>query len=258
MEFIKNILKRTPVYRVFKNYRNKKLVTQWTKRDQKMLDFYSQFASHGDLIFDVGANTGNRTKIFLKLGMRVVAIEPQDECVDLLRLGFGKNKNLTIIQKVLGSSEGEAELMICNVNNLSSLSQDWIETVKSSGRFSDYSWENKKLIPMTTLDRLIELYGLPSFIKVDVEGFEHEVLLGLSEPVNFISLEFTPEFADSTFKCMEHLESLGNVLFNFSLGESMRLALDNYVTSKEMCDILDGYKNDINVYGDMYCRFVKG
>ena len=69
----------------------------------------------------MGANVGNRTKIFLKLGVEVVAIEPQDQCVNILNSLFGKDKQLTIIKKVLGSSVGEAELMICNANTISSL-----------------------------------------------------------------------------------------------------------------------------------------
>ncbi len=137
------------------------------------------------------------------------------------------------------------------------MSTDWIEAVKSSGRFSDYAWEAKKIVPMTTLDQLIELYGIPTFVKVDVEGFEHEVIAGLSRPLNYISLEFIPEFIDSIFRCIGHLESLGEVFFNYSMGESMQLALDKYVTSEEIKDILNGYKHDSMVFGDVYCQFTK-
>lgn len=259
MGFVKRALKRTPLYGIVKYFRVRKLTTKWTTHVQKTLDFYSQFVSPGKLVFDVGANIGNRTKIFLKLGAEVVAIEPQDACVNILESLFGKNKHFTIIQKVLGASEGEAELMISNANAISSLSQDWVDAVKSSGRFADYSWDSKERVPMTTLDRLIDIYGTPSFVKVDVEGFEYEVMKGLSKPIRFISLEFTPEFIDSTFKCIDHLESLGDVLFNYSIGQSMQqLALDKYVTSNEMIRILDGYRHDNRLFGHVYCQFISG
>jgi FkbM family methyltransferase len=222
----------------------------WTARNEEMLDFYSQFISPGDLVFDVGVNIGNRTKIFLKLRAEVVAIEPQNECIHILKSSFGNNTNLTVIEKVLGASEGEAELMISNAHTISSLSRDWVEAVKSSGRFSDYSWKRKKVVKMTTLDKLIDTYGIPSFAKIDVEGFEHELMKGLSKPIRFISFEFTPEFIDSTFKCITHLESLGDVLFNYSIGESMHLALDTYVTSTEMIRILESYRHDNKLFGD--------
>ncbi len=253
--FVKSVIKKVVPNKIVKDFRARKIAASWTKEDQEMLVFYSQFVSPGKLIFDVGANMGNRTKIFLKLGAQVVGVEPQDACVNFLKAGFDKNRNFTVIQKVLGSHEGEAELMISNSNTISSLSQDWIESVKSSGRFSNHSWEEKKVVPMTTLDRLIETYGIPSFIKVDVEGFEYEVVKGLSKPIGFISLEFTPEFIESTFKCIEHLESLGDVLFNYTIGESMRLVLDKYVTSKEIIGILEGYGEDNVLFGDVYCKF---
>jgi hypothetical protein len=70
---------------------------------------------------------------------------------------------------------------------------------------------------MTTLDRLIEQYGTPSFIKIDVEGFEYQVVKGLTQPVKTLSLEFTPEFIESTFKCIDHLQRLGNIRLNYSM-----------------------------------------
>ena len=229
---------------------------RWTKHDQTMLNFYSQFASPGELVFDVGANIGTRTKIFLKMGTEVIAFEPQKECVNILKSFFGKNKQLTIVQQVLGSTVGSAELMISNANTISSLSPDWIKAVKSSGRFPDQLWEGKMTVPMTTLDQMIERYGTPAFIKIDVEGFEHEVISGLSQPTNNISLEFTPEFIQSTFKCIDHLESLSEFLFNYSIGESMQLVLDNYVTATEIKGILKSYENDNILFGDVYCQSI--
>lgn len=224
--------------------------------DKKMLDFYSQFISHGELAFDVGANIGNRTKIFLALGLRVIAIEPQKHVANLLTKTYGANKHLTILQEAVGPSTGDAQIMISNANTISSMSKDWIEAVKSSGRFSDYSWDNSQTVSMTTLDKLIETYGTPSLIKIDVEGFEFDVIKGLSTKIKFISFEFTPEFLDSTYKCIKHLETLGEVQFNYSLEESMELALEKYVSSKSMIEILDGYKHDNYIFGDIYCHFI--
>src|SRR2546427_8514069 len=127
--FVKNILRSTPLFGIVRNSRIRKSATQWTEHDEAMANFYSQFLSAGDLSFDVGANIGNRTKIFLHLGARVVAVEPQTECTRVLISTFGKNTHFTLVQKVLGSSDGEAELMIGNPSALSSLSPEWITAV---------------------------------------------------------------------------------------------------------------------------------
>jgi FkbM family methyltransferase len=256
IEYIKKAIRHTFLFEIAIQLRARIIATKWTTHDQEMLEFYSQFLSAGDVCFDVGANVGNRTKIFLKLGSKVVAVEPQDECVRALKAAYGRNRRLTIIRKALGESEGKAELLISNASTISSLSLAWIEAVKRSGRFSDYSWDKKRVVNMTTLDGLIEQYGVPSFVKIDVEGFEYEVIKGLSQRVRTVSLEFTPEFIESTIKCIEYLQSIGNIRLNYSIGESMRLALDKWVTAQELVGMLSAYRGDNRLFGDVYIQFV--
>lgn len=255
MQFIKKVVKHSILYKPLYRLRARNVLRQWTAHDQEMLEFYSKFVSRGTTCFDVGANIGNRVKIFLKLQANVVAVEPQDECVQILRTGLGSNRNVTIVQKALGESEGEAEIMISNSNSISSLSTEWIESVRKSGRFSEYSWNKKQIVPMTTLDRLIEQYGSPSFIKIDVEGFEYQVIKGLSQPVKTLSLEFTPEFIESTFKCIDHLQRLGDIRLNYSIGETMRLALEKWVAPQEIVRILSSLRDDNRLFGDVYVQF---
>jgi FkbM family methyltransferase len=168
------------------------------KHDLEMAKFYSNFISPGTLCFDVGANVGNRGKIFLGLGARVVAIEPQGQCVNVLRRLYGKNKNLTLVEGALGANEGQGEIKIGDEIILSSMSPEWINAVRRSGRFSRCRWDTTTIIEITTLDKMIDQYGVPSFVKINVEGFEYEVVKGLSRPVKALSLEFTPEFNAST------------------------------------------------------------
>ena len=169
---------------------------------------------------------------------------------------YGRDRNLTIIQKVLGSSEGEAELMISNASTISSLSQEWINAVKGSGRFSDYEWEENQVVKMTTLNKLIEQYGTPSFIKIDVEGSEYEVIKGLSKPIETISLEFVPEIIEPYINCIHYLQRLGNTSWNYTLGESMKFELEEWIIAEEMVKILTDFRNNAELWGDMYVRFM--
>jgi hypothetical protein len=108
---------------------------------------------------------------------------------------------------------------------------------------------------MTTLDWLIGQFGVPAFAKIDVEGSEYQVIQGLSHPVRALSLEFTPEVADSTFHCLERLGRLGSIRVTYSLEESMQLALDEWVGRDEIINRLSAFKDDHRIYGDVYVRF---
>ena len=155
----------------------------------------------------------------------------------------------------VGAFEGSPELFICNAHTLSSLSLDWIQAVRESGRFSSYSWPEKRIIPLTTLDKLIYQYGLASFIKIGVESFELEVLKGLSFPVPKVCFEFTPEFMEPTLKYIEHLQSIGDIRVNYSIGETACLVLERWVSPFEMIDIFKGFKCDNELFADIYVQF---
>jgi FkbM family methyltransferase len=221
-----------------------------------MLTLYSRFVHPGDLCFDIGANVGNRVKIFLKLRARVVAVEPQCGCARALADAYGWNPLLTIVQKAVGQSEGSAELMISDASTISSLSRDWIDAVRGSGRFAAYRWDRTQPVQMTTLDRLIEQFGSPSFIKIDVEGYELPVLKGLSRPVGALSFEFIPELLDPALESIRHLETLGRIRLSYSLNETMELALGDWVTAPEMIRILAGLRGDPRLFGDVYVQFL--
>ena len=222
-----------------------------------MVDFYSQFLSPEDLCFDIGANIGNRVKIFLKLGSKVIAVEPQQECVKVLTSCFIQNPNFTIVQKALGKTIGNALIYISDGNTVSSLSREWIEVVKESGRFPGNWWDSGKPVQLSTIDELIRTYGIPKFIKIDVEGYEFEVIQGLSESITALSFEFTPEFSESSFKSLDYLKSLGECKTNFSQGESFTFDLREWISIDEMISYLKQFEGNSKIFGDIYLRYVK-
>ena len=221
------------------------------------MDFYSQFIKKGDLCFDIGANTGNRTEALLKLGARVVAVEPQETCACTLHKRFGGNENFVLVTKALDNVEGEKEFFLSSAHTLSSMSTEWIEHVQKEGLFEGHRWDQKTTVPTTTLDALIGTYGLPVFCKIDVEGFEHNVLLGLSQPIKVISFEFTGGLCESTTNCVRYLSQLGHVEFNYARGESMSFVLPNWVKPEKIIEIVTALPENEGVCGDTYARFCK-
>jgi FkbM family methyltransferase len=258
MGLVKSILKRTFVHGLVRRRRllaeASAKASSWTAHDRQMTQFYSQFVSAGDLCFDVGANIGNRVKIFLKLGARVIAIEPQAECASALRKVYRGDRRVTVIQKALGESICHADMMIGNRSVVSSMSPEWIQSLTKSGRLTGDTWDRRQSVSVTTLDTLIEQEGVPAFIKIDVEGFEYHVMMGLSRPPKALSFEFHPEFMEVPLKCAERLRQMGAVCWNYSLGESMQLALEHWVASEEIVPILMRIRAEGKSYGDLYAR----
>jgi len=232
--------------------RRRRRFWKWSAEDQKRLEFYRQFVNAGDLVFDVGANRGNRAKVFTRLGAVVVAVEPQTACADYLRAVFKNIPTFHLEKKALGDSVGQGEMLISSAHTLSSLSHDWVRSVKASGRFAGNEWNRSEIVPIDTLDNLIALYGRPAFVKIDVEGFEYQVVSGLSAPVRALSMEFTPECIDNTLKCVAYLGSIGDFRFQICPDESMEFLLPRWVTGQKIGEALSAFPS--TAFGDLYAR----
>ena len=227
----------------------------------KFLRFYSGFIKKGDLCFDIGANLGSRTDTMLKLGARVVAVEPQESCMEKLEKKYKGNNRVYLVRKAVSDGDGKEKLLVSDTHTISSMSEDWISSLKSSDMFfvssSAFKWQESIEVQVTTLDQLIEVYGVPDFCKIDVEGYEYKVLKGLSKPINVISFEFTPtrEFIKLAQDTICHLDSIGRVEFNYTLGESVKFDLKNWVKPGKMSEILSSLPDKTSVCGDIYARF---
>lgn len=219
------------------------------------MNIFQQIINKNDLCFDIGANNGAKTESFLALGARVICVEPQDNCVRMLKYKYEKNSNVVIIDKALSSSNGEKKIFIPAASTLSSMSEEFIKKTKQT-RFSEYDWSKEVVCKTTTLDDLIVSYGIPKFCKIDVEGYELEVLKGLTNKIPYISIEFTPELKHLTFECIELLSKLSDCKFNYSEGESSKFSFDKWVTKEEMINFLSTNNDFVKSFGDVYIKTI--
>jgi FkbM family methyltransferase len=219
---------------------------------------YGQFVGPGDLCFDIGSHVGNRIGAFRKLGARVLAVEPQPQCMDVLRRLYGRAAGVTLLEQAVGDRPGTAELLISELTpTLTTLSADWTARMSRHAAFAGVRWERRVRVPVTTLDQLIAQHGEPVFIKIDVEGFEPEVLRGLSRPVRALSFEYLPMAMDTALTCLTLVAALGRYEFNWSPVETHVLREPRWLSAEETrrrLTLLSGQPRS----GDVYARLVAG
>lgn len=247
----------TKIKEIYKAHRNWKKVQKRCRTHAQDTDvqlaFYKQLFSPGDIVFDVGANVGDKAAIFLQAGAKVIAVEPQESCWRILTRRFGQQKDrVVIVTSALGEKEGVITLYIDKSSTISSTSKEWIEAVKKSGRFPSHKWADQVDVKTTTMDRLIQIHGRPRFCKIDVEGAEAEVLKGLSSPIACLSFEFVPEKIEKTLECIDRLSAIGQYEYNFCFGEAGRFEMASRLSAQDMKAYLTNMGNQISNFGDIY------
>jgi len=220
-----------------------------------MRKLYSQFIKEGNLCFDIGANMGSRVASFLMIKAKVVAVEPQEICMNELKKTF-HNWPVFFEKKGAGATTGMEQFYIANNSLISSFSKSWIEVMKQKHKKNN--WDKTEQVEITTLDFLIIKYGTPDFIKIDTEGYEQEVLKGLTVPVKYISFEYTlPDPGHSTLACIALIEKIYNedVRFNLSVEETYSMKFSEWKTASALKILLKSEEfnaENFGGYGDIY------
>ncbi|MBR9705536.1 FkbM family methyltransferase [Candidatus Pacearchaeota archaeon] len=225
-------------------------------RRKEEMRFYSNFVSKGDLCFDIGANIGTFSDILLRLGCKVIAVEFQTDCVNHLNKKFASVNNFTLVNKAADETIRDIDVFICSTNSLSTISPQWIKTIKQTRKHLTFTHNKRNKVHTTTLDQLITQYGKPVFCKIDVEGGELSVIKGLSQPLSFLSFEFTTESIGLSRDCLRHLSSLGKYSYNYSLRKAIKLESANWMSFEDMMKTLDSMKFD-SLCGNIYAKLLQ-
>jgi len=219
---------------------------------------YRELAGPGDLAFDIGSHVGDRVSVLRRLGARVVALEPQPLAHRALRLLYGRDPGVTLLQAASGETDGEIELLLNTANpTVSTASREFTRAADGAAGWEGQTWDTALTVPCVCLDTLVQRHGTPRFIKIDVEGYEPHVLRGLSRPVPVLSFEFTLIQIALAEACIDRLSALGFDRFNFSLGESHQWAFDEPVGAQRLVDRLMALPVEANS-GDVYAWHPEG
>ena len=171
------------------------------------------------MFFDIGANIGKWSLSNVNSCEKIIAIEASPNTFKRLVNNIVGNKKIIPLSYAVCNSDKEfIEFYNCSADTLSTTNKDWLDSEKS--RFYkqyNYNVINCKTI---TIDKLIEEYGTPELIKIDVEGGEFECLSSLTQKINNLCFEWASETNDITFKCLDYLEILGYTEFAIQIEDN--------------------------------------
>jgi FkbM family methyltransferase len=235
-------------------------LTSWRIKHRQQ--FFASLLSPDALCFDIGANHGEFTAAFLSLGARrVVAIEPQPDVAKFVieafpnEIGTGR---LIVRAEAVGAEKGIAKLFPAadSGKSMSTLSSTFVEISRANGE----AWNEAAAteVSVVTLDALIDEFGVPDFLKIDVEGFEAQVLQGLSQPISALSFEYNtqPGLIEVAEECVNYIGGLGPYEFNYQgekAGETS-LQFDRWVSPGVMLYTLRHDLARSKMFGDIFAR----
>jgi FkbM family methyltransferase len=233
-------LRASFVYDLYLNLTNRRLLKDRGQEDA----FYRTLLNGlkpGDLIFDIGAHIGDKTDTFLRIGARVVAVDPDEHSQAILSQKFlqfrMRPKPVTIVNKAVGAKVAVETMLVCAPGSVfNTLSKKEAGFLSGPNNRPDQSlgsieYTESKPVETTTLDDLIGAYGLPFFIKIDVVGFELEVLQGMHRSVPCLSFEIgLPESRQELMQCVDLLGGLSpSGRFNYTWDRRNGFALDHWL-----------------------------
>jgi FkbM family methyltransferase len=205
------------------------------------INFYKNILEDGDkgLIFDVGANSGYKTSIFCKISKKVLAFEPSNICCQILRKRF-RHSNVEIFNCALGSEKSSLDYYeIEGHEGYSSLSTKHIETTVADRNLVDIKSIKPKKVSVEIIEDYITKFGKPHYIKIDVEGFEYEVIKGLKTPVSLLSFESNlPEFSKESIEIINYLSQLSNNKYLFNFTTNIGFLSENFLGREEACNFV--------------------
>jgi FkbM family methyltransferase len=177
------------------------------------------------IAFDIGANIGQTVDELLPNYDKIICFEPNPSLVTVIRNKFFNNDKVTIEELGLSDKIETKNFNISNSHVVSTFSEDWI----NNSRFTNvYNWDTSIEVKTTTLDEIINKYGIPYFIKIDVEGYEYEVIKGLTKLLEntYFAFEWAEEQYGVVNKTIEYLKELGYQNFVYTYQDSL-LTLEN-------------------------------
>jgi FkbM family methyltransferase len=224
------------------------------RRNSALTRFYSELLPPNALVFDVGANVGSYSEAMEGAGARVIAVEPNADCIRHIELTYA-DKRIETLHAAIGPDTGVATFNISDArDDMSTMSSEWIQMLEREYRQDRRQWR-RATVPIVTLDSLVRHYGMPDYIKIDVEGYEASVLDGLSTQPRLMSFEYHGANLPGAMECLRKPIFAERSLFNLTNEQGTKFQLPQWVGRRDIESVLESVAGTLT-YRDLYIRLV--
>lgn len=158
------------------------------------------------MYFDIGSNVGNWSLSNINQCDKIIAVEASPLVFKKLKNNCQNKKIILLNYAVCNNNGNDITFYQAESDVLSTINKDWLTNETSRFYNSPYTEITCKTI---SIDKLIEHYGLPDLIKIDVEGGEYECVVSLTQKVNLLCFEWASETNTITINCIDYLFKLG-------------------------------------------------
>lgn len=201
------------------------------------------------IAYDIGAYKGNYTDFLLSRGVgKIHSFEPNENLFFNLQNKYNNNNKVIVYNCLVGDKNEKKEFYRAKYHHtISTASKDFLTKSRFANNKDEnnvpYEWEDPIIMDCYKLDTLIKNTGHPDLIKIDAEGFEVEILSGLTrvEKPLIITFEIHEEFLDKFKTCVNYLHDIGFSKFGYVKDDKADSIPDTYKN-------LDGFYEDINLF----------
>ena len=100
---------------------------------------------------------------------------------------------------------------------------------------------------------MIEIYGEPELIKIDVEGGEYKCIKSLTKKVKLLCFEWASEMNNTTFKILDYLNNLGFNEYYLQFGDDFLFRPNIFYNILKIKELLDNTKIKKD-WGMIWCK----
>ena len=189
---------------------------------RKFKTFYSNFIGNSDFAITIGDSNGNISEILLQLGALVLVVEPLPENFVYAEKKLKNYPQTILLHEDIGAFNAQFTYNEAYEKNILPYSSNL--TVGA----------DQSVVKIRTVDELIREYGLPAFIKINANGFENEVLKGITVPILLVSVSFYSYLHSKTTENVRRLMTIGDYEFNWILNEDAKFQSKEWLSPKEL------------------------